>query len=57
LIKRANRLQQSKGKNDEIDQLLHFLDLGFADPRSIFTPQREDISEWFMGAPKWLERC
>ena len=55
-LKRAIRSQQQFFPSNEMDQLLYDLDLGSSDPESTFSPERDDIGEWFTGAPSWLSR-
>ena len=56
-LKRAKRDQKhTVSNNNNIDNLIYSLDLGSPDPQSEYNSKREDIAEWFLGAPKWLER-
>ena len=50
-----NRQQFSEAKSG-IDQLLGDLSLGFIDPDETYQPEKDDLGEWFKGAPSWLGR-
>ncbi len=55
-LKRARRLQQNSMEGDCLDDLLKSLDLGSTDPNSSYNPTQEDLGDWFLGAPSWLNR-
>ncbi len=55
-LNKAQRRQQQQSSNDELDLLLNDLDLGSADPQSIYRPDQDDLGEWFSGAPPWISR-
>ena len=56
-LKRARRLQQKESLGDSIDELLVGLDLDTVEPNaSVYQPEREDLGDWFTGAPSWLSR-
>ncbi len=55
-LKRATRLQQKHDSSNQIDSLIHNLDLGSSEPNSSFNPEIDDLGDWFQGAPSWLGR-
>ncbi len=55
-LSRANHLQQKQNTTNGIDHLLCDLGLGSSDPQSTYRPKRDDLGEWFSGAPSWLGR-
>ncbi len=55
-LKRAHLMQQKPKAPNEIEQLMADLGLGSKDPQAIFNPKKDDIGEWFTGAPSWLGR-
>ena len=56
MLKRAKRHQQHFKPSDEIDNLLGELDLGSADADDTYSPEQDDLADWFSGAPSWLSR-
>lgn len=54
-LRQARRRQQARPM-DGVDRLLAELDLGEAEPTAPFHPDRDDIGDWFTGAPEWLRR-
>ena len=54
-LRQARRRQLARSM-DGVDRLLADLDLGEADPNPPFRPDRDDIGDWFTGAPEWLRR-
>ena len=55
-LNKARRMQQNENPIDPVDNLLYDLNLGSADPNSSYTPEEEDLGDWFGGAPSWLGR-
>ena len=55
-LRKASRIQQNNQSANQIDELLNGLDLCSADPNSTYNPDRDEIGEWFSGAPSWLRR-
>ena len=53
---RARHLQNNSRDADSIDNFLRELDLGYQDADSTFDPKKDDLGEWFGGAPSWLGR-
>lgn len=54
-LQRAQRQRQGT-PGTGLDRLLSDLDLGTADPGEDFDPRRDDLGDWFGGAPPWLRR-
>jgi sulfite reductase beta subunit-like hemoprotein len=54
-LQRAQRQRQGTASTG-IDRLLGDLDLGSAEPGEAFDPRRDDLGDWFGGAPPWLRR-
>ena len=55
-LTRAQRLQQNNMGLDSIDNLISNLDLGSSEPNASYNPDKDDLGEWFSGAPSWLGR-
>ena len=55
-LKKASRIQRNHHISDPIDELLNELDLTSDEPHSTFNPDRDDLGEWFSGAPSWIRR-
>ncbi len=55
-LKKARRLQQNINPIDGIDGLLTHLNIGSADKEDNYDKSRDDLGEWFLGAPSWLNR-
>ncbi|MEB3200587.1 MAG: hypothetical protein VKK62_08690 [Synechococcaceae cyanobacterium] len=55
-LRRARRRQQNPGGGDGLDGFLAQMDLGEPGPDGAFDPRRDDLGEWFSGAPDWLRR-
>ncbi len=55
-LQKALHLQQNNTSSNPIDQLLEGLDLCSSDPYSTYDPNREDLGDWFSGAPSWVRR-
>ncbi len=55
-LRKASRIQRKQPIANPIDELLNGLDLGSDEPHSTFNPDRDDLGEWFFGAPSWIRR-
>ncbi len=56
-LRKASRMQRNLSfSNNPIDELLNGLDLNSDEPDSQFNPDRDDLGEWFSGAPSWVRR-
>ncbi len=55
-LRKASRLQQNEDNTNPIDELLNGLDLCSSDPHSTYSPDKDDLGEWFSGAPSWIRR-
>lgn len=55
-LRRARRAQQAGVPQPGLDHFLADMDLGEVGPRGSFDPRRDDLGEWFTGAPGWLRR-
>ena len=55
-LRKASHLQRNGPVSDPIDELLNGLDLNSDEPDSKFNPDRDDLGEWFSGAPSWVRR-
>ena len=56
-LRKATRMQRNLTvSNNPIDELLNGLDLNSDEPDSQFNPDRDDLGEWFSGAPSWVRR-
>ena len=55
-LRKASRIQRNLPVSSPIDKLLNELDLNSDEPNSKFNPNRDDIGEWFLGAPSWVRR-
>ena len=55
-LRKASRIQRNKLISDPIDELLIGLDLSSDEPHSTYNPDRDDLGEWFSGAPSWIRR-
>ena len=56
-LRRARRSQLAGERPaDSLDSLLADLDLGEVGPHGRFNPGRDDLGDWFSGAPGWLRR-
>ena len=55
-LRRARRRQQEGIPRDALDHFLADLDLGEVGPDGAFDPRRDDLGDWFSGAPNWLRR-
>ena len=55
-LRKASHLQRKELSSNQIDELLNGLDLCSSDPHSTYNPNRDDLGEWFSGAPSWVRR-
>ena len=55
-LRKASYLQRNKLPSDRTDELLNGLDLCSAAPHSTYYPDKDDLGEWFSGAPSWIRR-
>ena len=55
-LKRARRVQNQKGAPDSIDDLLNDLDIASSESDENYKLYKDDLGEWFSGAPSWLSR-
>ncbi|MCP9796313.1 MULTISPECIES: hypothetical protein [Cyanophyceae] len=55
-LRRAQRTQQRGEPESELDRLTGSLDLGDPCDSEGFDPGRDDLGDWFSGAPNWLRR-
>ena len=55
-LRRARRSQCSGPPQPGLDALLADMDIGEVGPQGSFDPHRDDLGEWFSGAPNWLRR-
>ena len=55
-LRKASRLQRNLPTSNPIDKLLNGLDLNSDEPHSTYNPDRDDLGEWFSGAPSWIRR-
>lgn len=55
-LRQAQRISQSGMPKDGADRLLSELNLGGVGPDGSFDPRRDDLEDWFSGAPSWLRR-
>ena len=55
-LRKASLMQRKKVISNEIDELLNGLDLSSDEPHSTYNPDRDDLGEWFFGAPSWIRR-
>ena len=57
-LRRARRRQQQHQPTTErgVDALLEQLDLKAEEQDTPFDPNRDDLGDWFGGAPSWLRR-
>lgn len=55
-LRRAQR-EQSQGKSDtDLEIFMAQMDLGEPCDSRGFDPSRDDLGDWFTGAPSWLKR-
>jgi len=55
-LSKAKRLQRNREGFDSIDNLTTDLGIGETDPDKIYSPNIEDLGDWFSGAPSWIKR-
>tara|TARA_Y100001968_G_scaffold317896_1_gene347454 strand:- start:226 stop:474 length:249 start_codon:yes stop_codon:yes gene_type:complete len=55
-LRKALLIQRKEPIQNQIDELLNGLDLGSDEPHSTYDPDRDDLGEWFSGAPSWIRR-
>ena len=55
-LRKASLIQRKKNLSNPIDKLLNELDLCSEEPNSTYDPRRDDLGEWFSGAPSWVRR-
>ena len=56
-LKKANSFRRNGMKNDGgIDNLLQSFGIDGLNKENHFNPKKDDISDWFGGAPGWLRR-
>jgi hypothetical protein len=55
-LRRARRSQQEGIPKAGLDHFLAQMDLGEVGPSGAFDPSRDDLGDWFTGAPNWLRR-
>ena len=55
-LRKASRIQRNQPTSNQIDKLLNGLDLKSDEPHSTYNPDRDDLGEWFSGAPSWIRR-
>ena len=55
-LKKASLIQRNQPVSNPIDELLNGLDLNSDEPNSKFNPDKDDLGEWFSGAPSWVRR-
>ena len=55
-LRKASFIQRKQPISNQIDELLNGLDLNSEEPHSTYNPNRDDLGEWFSGAPSWIRR-
>ncbi len=55
-LRKARRRQLEGVPREGLDCFLAQMDLGEVGPEGAFDPRRDDLGEWFSGAPGWLRR-
>ncbi len=55
-LRKASLIQRNQPISNQIDELLNGLDLNSDEPNSTYNPDRDDLGEWFSGAPSWIRR-
>ena len=55
-LRKALHIQRNQTISNQIDELLNGLDLSSDEPHSTYDPDRDDLGEWFSGAPSWIRR-
>lgn len=55
-LRQAQRQQLDGEKKTGLDGFLADMNIGEIGPDGPFNPKRDDLGEWFSGAPSWLRR-
>ncbi len=55
-LRKALHIQRNKVSSHPIDELINGLDLSSSDPNATYNPNKDDLGEWFSGAPSWVRR-
>ncbi|MCS5699265.1 hypothetical protein NZK32_09465 [Cyanobium sp. FGCU-52] len=55
-LRRARRRQLQGEPAGGLDSFLAAMDLGEVGSDGAFDPRRDDLGDWFSGAPNWLRR-
>ena len=55
-LRRAQRTQQRGELDTELERFMVQMDLGESSDSRPFNPNRDDLGDWFSGAPNWLRR-
>ncbi len=55
-LRKASLIQRKEPISNPIDELLNGMDLAPEEPNSTYNPDRDDLGEWFSGAPSWIRR-
>ncbi|MEB3242923.1 MAG: hypothetical protein VKO44_04735 [Cyanobacteriota bacterium] len=55
-LKQAQRQQLEGNQQTGLDRFLADMNLGEIGPKGAFDPKRDDLGDWFSGAPSWLRR-
>ena len=55
-LRKASLIQRNQTISNSIDELLYGLNLSSDEPNSTYNPDRDDLGEWFSGAPSWIRR-
>ena len=55
-LHRARRRQLSGRRLEGLESFLDELDLGRSDPHQHYSPEADDLCDWFVGAGPWLRR-
>ena len=55
-LRKASSIQRNQPISNPIDELLNGLDLNPNEPHSTYNPDRDDLGEWFSGAPSCIRR-
>jgi hypothetical protein len=55
-LKQAQRQQREGAPKEGLDRFLSDMNIGEIGPKGAFDPNRDDLGDWFTGAPSWLRR-
>ena len=55
-LRKASRIQRQQPISNQIDELLNGLDLSSDEPYATYDSARDDLGQWFSGAPSWIRR-